>query len=203
MDQKSPFIIGIAGGTGSGKSTLARKIAGQIDRDNISIIDADSYYKDLSHISPEDRKKVNFDHPDAVDILLFEKHLRELKQGKSIEKNIYDFTINTRTGETITVNPTPLVIVEGIMILALKEVSRNFDFKIYLDEDIDVRLFRKIKRDIKERGRTIDVIEKQYTEDVKPMHERYVEPSKKTADIVLNHGYDLVKVIKIVTSLAK
>jgi len=202
MDNQIPFIIGIAGGTGSGKSTLANKIARQLGVEKISIIDADSYYKDLSHMPPEEREKVNFDHPDAVDIPLFVEHLVRLKKGLPIEKNIYDFKINTRTGRTVTVSPTPIVIVEGIMILAIKQVAKVFDFKIYLDEDIDVRLFRKIKRDIKDRGRTIDMIEKQYTMDIKPMHERYVEPSKKTADIVLNHGYDLKKIVKIVTSLA-
>lgn len=183
-----PFIVGIAGGTGSGKTTLALKLAGMLGTDMAALIDADAYYKDLSHLPLEQRHHINFDHPDALDTRLLIEHIQTLKQCRAVSKQLYDFAAHTRTPGTNTVNPRPIVLVDGMLIFAVDGLSRLFDLKVFVDEEADIRLLRRILRDSKERGRTIDMIADQYLRYVKPMHDQFVEPSKKRADIIIRGG---------------
>jgi len=203
MNQIKPFIVGIAGGTGSGKTTLAKKIAETLGNDTVTLIDADSYYRDLSHLSLHQRHQINFDHPDALDTPLLIEHIKTLKQGFSIKKHIYDFTIHTRTEETVTVAPKPVILIEGILIFALEDLCRLFDLKVFMDEDDDIRLLRRIQRDINERGRSIEMVAEQYLQNVRPMHEKFVEPSKKAADIVTRSFYSAEDVIKLLRGVVK
>jgi uridine kinase len=199
MSQIKPFIIGIAGGTGSGKTTLARKIAEMLGDELVSLIDADSYYKDLSHLPHNQRHQINFDHPDALDTRLLIGHLKKIKQGLSIKKHAYDFAAHTRSEKTITLDPKPITVVEGILIFAIEELCRLFNLRIFVDEDADIRLLRRIQRDIKERGRSIEMVAEQYLQNVKPMHDKFVEPSKKKADIVMrpnDNAEDIIKMIR-------
>jgi uridine kinase len=203
MNQIKPFIVGIAGGTGSGKTTLAKKIAETLGNDTVTLIDADSYYRDLSHLSLHQRHQINFDHPDALDTPLLVDHIKTLKKGSPIKKHIYDFTIHTRTEETVTVAPKPVILVEGILIFALEDLCRLFDLKVFVDEDDDIRLLRRIQRDINERGRSIEMVAEQYLKNVRPMHERFVEPSKKAADIVTRSFDSAEDVIKLLRGVVK
>ena len=199
MNQIKPFIVGIAGGTGSGKTTLAKKIAETLGNDTVTLIDADSYYRDLSHLPLHQRHQINFDHPDALDTPLLIEHIKKLNQGFSIKKPIYDFSTHTRTKETVTVAPKPVILIDGILIFALEEVCRLFDLKVFVDEDADIRLLRRIQRDIRERGRSIEMVAEQYLQNVRPMHEKFVEPSKKAADIVMrtcDTAEDVIKVLR-------
>lgn len=199
MSQIKPFIIGIAGGTGSGKTTLARKIAEMLGDELVSLIDADSYYKDLSHLPHNQRHQINFDHPDALDTRLLIGHLKKIKQGLSIKKHVYDFAAHTRSEKTITLDPKPITVVEGILIFAIEELCRFFNLRIFVDEDADIRLLRRIQRDVKERGRSIEMVAEQYLQNVKPMHDKFVEPSKKKADIVMrpnDNAEDIIKMIR-------
>ena len=185
---KKPIFIGIAGGTGSGKSTIAKEIYGQFDGDCIAMIEHDAYYKDQSNIPFEERIKTNYDHPSAFETTLLIEHLRQLASGKAIEKPIYDFAQHTRLKETINVEARDIVIVEGIMILDDPELRDLLDIKIYVDTDADVRIIRRMVRDINERGRTVDSVIEQYLNVVRPMHMQFVEPSKKFADIIIPEG---------------
>ncbi|SFA77704.1 uridine kinase [Clostridium frigidicarnis] len=185
---KKPIFIGIAGGTGSGKSTIAKEIYGQFDGDCIAMIEHDAYYKDQSNIPFEERIKTNYDHPNALETTLLIEHLRQLASGKAIEKPIYDFAQHTRLKETINVEARDIVIVEGIMILDDPELRDLLDIKIYVDTDADVRIIRRMVRDINERGRTVDSVIEQYLNVVRPMHMQFVEPSKKFADIIIPEG---------------
>jgi uridine kinase len=203
MNQIKPFIVGIAGGTGSGKTTLAKKIAETLGNDTVTLIDADSYYRDLSHLSLHQRHQINFDHPDALDTPLLVDHIKTLKKGSPIKKHIYDFTIHTRTEETVTVAPKPVILVEGILIFALEDLCRLFDLKVFMDEDDDIRLLRRIQRDINERGRSIEMVAEQYLQNVRPMHEKFVEPSKKAADIVTRSFDSAEDVIKLLRGVVK
>jgi uridine kinase len=203
MNQIKPFIVGIAGGTGSGKTTLAKKIAETLGNDTVTLIDADSYYRDLSHLPLHQRHQINFDHPDALDTPLLVDHIKTLKKGSPIKKHIYDFTIHTRTEETVTVAPKPVILVEGILIFALEDLCRLFDLKVFVDEDDDIRLLRRIQRDINERGRSIEMVAEQYLKNVRPMHERFVEPSKKAADIVTRSFDSAEDVIKLLRGVVK
>ena len=185
---KKPIIVGIAGGTGSGKSTVASEIFKSLPTGSISMIEQDSYYKDQSHLTFEERVKTNYDHPDAFDTKLLIKHLKMLLNGEAIEKPIYDFEIHNRKEETIRIEPKDVIILEGIMILVEPEIRKILDIKIFVDTDADVRIIRRIKRDIKERGRTIDNVIEQYTNVVRPMHLEFVEPTKRYADIIIPEG---------------
>lgn len=180
-----PLIVGIAGGTGSGKTTLANTIITYFGQHCTSLIDADSYYLDRSHLPLRQRHHCNFDHPDALDISLLANHIRALKQGNPIQKQIYDFATHTRKKETIRVSPRDLILVEGILIFALSEICELFDLKVFIDEEADLRLLRRVTRDVNERGRTLEAVFKQYLETVRPMHLQFVEPSKGKADIIL------------------
>lgn len=181
-------MIGIAGGTGSGKSTVTNEIHKNITESNIAIIEQDSYYKAQDHLSYDERVKTNYDHPFAFDNELLVSHLKDLLNGKAIEKPIYDFEQHNRKKDTIRVEPRDIIILEGILILNEKEIRNILDIKIYVDTDADVRLIRRILRDIKERGRSLDSIILQYINTVRPAHLQFVEQSKKYADIIIPEG---------------
>lgn len=196
------LLIGIAGGTGSGKSTVAREILKSINEKNVAIIEQDSYYKDQSHLSFEDRVNINYDHPFAFDNELLIKHLKELLNDKPIEKPIYDFEQHTRKEETITVYSREIIILEGILILNDEEIRNLCDIKVFVDTDSDVRVIRRIQRDIKERGRSLDSVIKQYMSTVRPAHLQFIEPTKKYADIIIPEGgYNKVAIDIIVTKI--
>ena len=184
---KDTIIIGIAGGTGSGKSTFARRLAERFEG-NVSMIYHDNYYRDLSHLTFEKRKKVNYDHPDSLETELLIEHLKELKEGRPVECPVYDFGAHNRSGRTVTIRPAPVVIVEGILVLSDPEIRKLLDLKIFVDADADERVLRRIRRDVVKRKRDIDGIIKQYLTTVKPMHNLYVEPAKAKADLVINSG---------------
>lgn len=182
-------IIGIAGGTASGKTTIAKKLK-KISEPygKVAMLRLDDYYKDARDKSLEERRKINFDHPDSIDITLLIEHIEALKQGKSINKPIYDFVYSVRSEETELVEPSDVLIIEGIMIFAYPELINQFDMKIYVDTPDDIRFIRRLKRDIEDRGRTIQSVVNQYLTTVRPMHHTFVEPSKRHADIIVPEG---------------
>ncbi len=197
-----PILIGITGGTGSGKSTVAMEIFGSLPEKNIVIIEQDSYYKDQSHLSFEERVKTNYDHPFAFDNDLLIEHLKTLMNGESINKPIYNFEEHTRGKETITVFPKEIIILEGILILDDERIRELLDIKIFVDTDSDVRIIRRITRDIKERGRTLDSVIEQYMTTVRPAHMQFIEPSKRYADIIIPEGgYNKVAIDLMVTKV--
>jgi uridine kinase len=183
-----PVVLGIAGGSGSGKTTVLNHILREFGSDPIAILDHDAYYRDLSHLSPEKRARFNFDHPDALETQLMREHLDRLIEGEPIEKPVYDFTTHTREEETETVAPRPIIIIEGILVLAEPVLEEQMDIRIYVDAADDVRLMRRIRRDMQERGRSIEGILRQYERTVRPMHLEFVEPSKREADIIIPRG---------------
>ena len=184
----SALIVGIAGGTASGKTTVARKVHEALSGSRVAFIDQDSYYRDLKALTLEERRQVNFDHPDAFDTDLLVQHLLALKAGSVIDKPLYDFVTSTREQRTVPVNPADIILVEGIMVLHLEAVRRLLDVRIFVDAEDDVRIIRRLTRDIKERGRDFDHVVTQYFRHVRPMHMGFVEPSKRWADIIIPHG---------------
>lgn len=189
------WSIGIAGGSGAGKTTLAQKLANLLDGMAV-VIEQDSYYKCRSHLPPEEREKVNFDHPDAVDLDLLTSHLRQLKRGMPVERPIYDFTTHTRKAETLRTDPVPVVIVEGLFLFVKPDLRNLFDFRIFVDADPDIRFIRRLQRDLKERGRTLESVIRQYIETVKPMHDQFIENGRKWAHCcVKSQGDDQMKEI--------
>ena len=183
-----PILIGITGGTGSGKSTIAKAIFESIPEKNVTIIEQDSYYKDQSHLPMEKRVKTNYDHPLAFDTELLYKHIQELLNNKPVEKPIYNFSKHNRAEGTITVYPKDIIILEGIMILEDEKLRALMDIKIFVDTDSDVRIIRRILRDLNERGRTLDSVVDQYLNTVRPAHLQFIEPSKRYADIIIPEG---------------
>ncbi len=183
----SPMIIGIAGGTGSGKTTITQSIVERFG-ENVTVLYHDDYYREQHSITYEERCKTNYDHPDAFDTDLFLEHLDKLRSGEAIESPVYDFTIHDRSGKTKRVRPAPVILIEGILIFVDPALTDRMDIKIFVDTDADVRILRRLERDVKERGRSIDSVINQYLGTVKPMHEKYVEPSKKMADIIVLEG---------------
>ena len=185
---KKPIVIGITGGTGSGKSTVAKEIFKSINKKNVVIIEQDSYYKDQSNLTFEERKKTNYDHPFAFDNDLLLEHLDMLLKGEKIEKPIYNFENHNRSKETIKVFPKDIIILEGILILYDERIRELLDIKIFVDTDTDVRVIRRITRHIKDRGRSLDSVIDQYMNTVRPAHMQFVEPTKKYADIIIPEG---------------
>ena len=185
MDQV--MVIGIAGGTGSGKTTITRRLMQRFGGD-VSVIYHDNYYKAHHDMPYEERAKLNYDHPDAFDTDLLIQAVRDLKAGKAVTCPVYDYTVHDRSTETVTVRPARVVIVEGILIFENRELCDLMDIKVFVDTDADVRILRRIIRDVRDRGRSLESVVNQYLNTVKPMHERYVEPSKRNADIIVPEG---------------
>ncbi len=181
------MIIGIAGGTGSGKTTITQSIVERFG-ENVTVLYHDDYYKEQHSITYEERCKTNYDHPDAFDTDLFLEHLDKLRSGEAIDSPVYDFTIHDRSDKTKSVRPAPVILIEGILIFVDPALTDRMDIKIFVDTDADVRILRRLERDVKERGRSIDSVIGQYLGTVKPMHEKFVEPSKKMADIIVLEG---------------
>ncbi|GAB4559221.1 MAG: uridine kinase [Anaerolineae bacterium] len=183
-----PITIGVAGGTGSGKTTVAHAILERVGRQRIAYLQHDAYYHDVSHLPPEERARLNYVHPDALDSELLARHIRELQAWQPVEVPIYDFTTHTRRPETRRVSPKPVILVEGILIFAEPIIRELLDIKIYVDTDADLRFIRRLQRDISERGRTMESVIEQYLTTVRPMHLEFVEPSKRYADIIIPEG---------------
>ena len=181
------IVIGIAGGTGSGKTTITRRIMQRFGSD-VSVIYHDNYYKEHHSMSYEERTKLNYDHPDAFDTQLLVRDLRKLKHGEAIYCPVYDFTIHDRSDKTVMIKPAKVIVVEGILIFQSQELCDQMDIKIFVDTDADVRILRRIVRDVRDRGRSLDSVVNQYLTTVKPMHEQFVEPSKRKADIIIPEG---------------
>jgi uridine kinase len=198
-----PIIIGLAGGTGSGKTIVARAILERVGPDRVAYIQHDSYYKDLSHLPPVDRPKVNFDCPDALETELLVKHLKELLGGNAVEVPVYDFKNHIRTNKTRHVEPKPVIIVEGILIFTDKRLREMMDVKIYVEADADIRFIRRLARDITERGRTVHSVINQYLTTVRPMHLKFVEPSKRHADLIIPKGGFNEVAIEIIVAKVK
>lgn len=197
-----PILIGITGGTGSGKSTVAKEILNDIDIKDVATLEQDSYYKDQSNISFDERTKRNYDHPFAFDDDLLVSHLKDLLDNRPINKPIYDFENHTRKEETILVEPKKIIILEGILILNNEELRNLCDIKVFVDTDADVRVIRRIERDMKERGRSLDSVIDQYMSTVRPAHMQFIEPSKRYADIIMPEGgYNKVAIDIIATKI--
>lgn len=184
----APLVVGIAGGTASGKTTVARKVHAAMSDRRVAFIDQDAYYRDLSSMSLAERRNVNFDHPDAFDVDLLVEHLQALREGRAIQKPVYNFVTSTREPEHTVVHPGELVLIEGILVLHMDRVRDMMDVRIFVDAEDDVRIIRRLMRDIKERGRDFDHVVSQYFRHVRPMHMGFVEPSKRHADIIVPHG---------------
>ncbi|HEY7955584.1 MAG TPA: uridine kinase [Polyangia bacterium] len=183
-----PLLLGIAGGTGSGKSTVARKIAEGLPPSSVGVLDHDSYYRDHSNLDAEARERLNYDHPDALDNDLLVAHLEELCAGRGVDVPIYDFKTHARSPERRRLEPTRIIIVEGILVFVEERVRRLLDVKVFVDTDADIRVFRRIRRDIEQRGRSFQAIREQYYRTVRPMHLQFVEPSKRWADLIVPEG---------------
>ncbi len=199
----SMFIIGIAGGTGSGKTTVVKKLTERLPKGEVVVIPQDSYYKDSSNVPVEERQNINFDHPDAFEWPLLAKHIEQLRRGEAIEQPIYDYLTCTRQPETIHIEPKEVVIVEGIMALSDKKLRQQMDLKLFVDADADDRLIRVMQRDVVERGRTAAAVMERYQRVLKPMHEQFIEPCKRYADLIIPQGGHnkvaidtLVKIVK-------
>ena len=191
------YIIGIAGGTGSGKTTVVRKIVEALPVDKISLIPQDSYYNDTTHLTMEERRRINFDHPDAFDWELLTHQIEELRNGRAIEQPTYSYIESNRLAETVHVEPCEVIIIEGIMALFKKELRDLMDLKIFVDADPDERLIRVIQRDTVERGRTTQMVIDRYLDVLKPMHEEFIEPTKRYADLIIPQGGNNSKAIEI------
>lgn len=181
-------IIGVAGGTGSGKTTVVKKIVEALPPHYVAVVPLDSYYNDTTGMTDEERKAINFDHPDAFDWSLLIDHVKRLRRGEAVEQPTYSYLISNRLAETVHVEPKPVILIEGIMTLVNKELRDMMDIKIFVDTDSDERLIRNIQRDVVERGRTVEMVIERYLDVLKPMHEQFIEPSKKYADIIIPLG---------------
>lgn len=197
-----PVTIGVAGGTGSGKTTVSNQILDRVGHHNIAYLPHDMYYKDLPDMSLDARGQPNFDHPDSLDTPMLIEHIKLLQQNQNVEIPVYDFTSDRRTGETRTINPQPIILVEGILIFSESELRPLFDIKIFVDTDADIRFIRRLRRDIQERGRSAESVIEQYLGTVRPMHLKFVEPSKRYADVIVPEGgFNLVAIDMIATRI--
>ena len=197
------LIIGIAGGTGSGKTTVVNKIISNLGSDEVAVMGQDNYYRDLSHLPPEDRQKMNFDEPAAIEWPLLVSHLKALKNGESVEMPVYSYLTCTRQEETVHIEPRDVIIVEGILVLNDVELRKMLDVRVFVDADADERLIRVIARDCVERGRTPMMVINRYQEVLKPMHQLYIEPSKKAADLIVPQGGNNIVAIQLLTDYIK
>ena len=197
------MIIGICGGTGSGKTTIARAIVGAIGAERVILVEQDSYYRNLADMPLDERHQANFDHPDSIDSDLLFNHLRRLKNGDAIEMPVYDFKTHTRNNETAHIEPKQVVIVEGILIFAEPRIAGLLDVKVFVDTPDDIRFIRRLKRDINERGRTMESVIAQYYRTVRPMHHEFVEPSKRIADVIIPEGGQIDIGIEFLCSLVR
>lgn len=179
------FAVAIAGGSGSGKTSLTRALVGLLGRDQCAVLDHDSYYRDLSHLPMALRAEANFDHPESLESEMLARHIDHLRAGIPVERPVYDFSTHSRRATTTHVEPRPVIVCEGILLLAVPELRDTFDLRVFVDTPADVRALRRVRRDIVERGRTVESVVHQYLESVRPMHERFVEPARATADLVL------------------
>jgi uridine kinase len=202
VKKRAPVLIGIAGGTGSGKTTVANVILERAGADNIAFLPHDAYYKDLGDLPAAQKELMNFDHPDALETKLLIEHLKALQKWESVDIPIYDFTTHSRTSKTMHVQPKPVILVDGILIFAEAGLEDLFDVKIFVDTPADVRFIRRLQRDIAERGRTVDSVIHQYQTTVRPMHEEFVEPSKRHADVIIPEGgWNTVAMDMVVTRI--
>jgi uridine kinase len=183
-----PFVIGVAGGSGSGKSTVTREVLASIGPEMAAVVMQDDYYLDQSHLSPDDRFKTNYDHPDAFDWPLMMQQVQALCRGEAIEMPVYDFTVHNRSRKTITLKPAPVIVIEGLFALFDANLCRMMSLKVFVDTASDVRFIRRLQRDISERGRSVDSVIKQYLDTVRPMHKQFIEPTKRHADVIFPHG---------------
>ncbi|KAA3665350.1 MAG: uridine kinase [Chloroflexi bacterium] len=188
MGDKKPIVFGVAGGTASGKTTVARAILEAVGASQIAYLPHDAYYKDMSHLSLEERSQLNFDHPNSLESKLMVKHIKRLLENKEVHVPVYDFTRHRRTEETVLVEPSPIVLVDGILIFTKRKLRELMDIKVYVDTDPDVRFIRRLQRDIQERGRSLDSVVSQYMDTVRPMHLKFVEPSKRYSDVIIPNG---------------
>jgi uridine kinase len=186
--RRRPLLVGIAGGSGAGKTTVVDAIAVRTGREHVSVIQHDAYYRDRSSLSPEERSHLNFDHPDSLDTALLAEHLRVLAAGRPVHSPVYDFRTHTRTAESVLVEPRRVLIVEGILILVDEMLRQLFDIKVFVDTEPDIRIIRRLTRDVEQRGRTHESVIRQYLESVRPMHLAFVEPSKVHADVIIDGG---------------
>ena len=184
----SPFIIGVAGGSGSGKSTVTREVLSSIGPEMAAVVMQDDYYLDQSHMSPPDRRKTNYDHPQAFDWPLMVQHVQALRHGHAIEMPEYDFAADNRSSKTITVKPAPVIVIEGLFALYDADLRAMMSLKIFVDTAADVRFIRRLQRDMADRGRSAESVINQYLETVRPMHKQFIEPTKRNADVILPHG---------------
>ncbi|MDC7717074.1 uridine kinase [Vogesella sp. DC21W] len=198
----TPFIIGVAGGSGSGKTTVTRKVLETIGTEMAAVIVQDYYYRDQSHLTFEQRLSTNYDHPHAFDWPLLIEHIDDLRNGRAIEMPVYDFSNHTRAEETVTLQPAPVIVIEGLFPLYDAALREMMSLKIFVDTDPDVRFIRRLKRDIAERGRTTDNVIEQYLGTVRPMHNQFIEPTKRFADVILPHGANDPAVDIITTKVA-
>lgn len=185
---KDCILIGVAGGSGSGKTTVANNLVKAFESEVTTLLEQDAYYKELTNMTLEEKAKVNFDHPNSIEFELLKKHIEALKNGESIERPIYDFTTHSRKKGTVKINPSKIIVVEGILIFAVPEIRELFDVKIFVDTDTDEMILRRIERDMNERGRSFESIKNQYLTTVKPMYLEFCEPSKRYADVIIPRG---------------
>ena len=200
---KNCILVGVAGGSGSGKTTVANNLVKAFKAEDAALVEQDAYYRELINMTMEEKAKVNFDHPDSIEFELLRKHLESLKNGESIERPIYDFTTHSRKEGTVKINPSKIIIVEGILIFAVPEIRELFDMKIFVDTDADEMILRRIERDMNERGRSLESVRDQYLAIVKPMYLEFCEPSKRYADIIIPRGGENKVAVDMVISTLK
>lgn len=195
-----PYVVGVAGGTGSGKTTIARRIADALPSEMVTILEHDAYYFDRGDLTYEERCELNFDHPDSLETTLLVEHVRALKAGRRIEVPMYDFKIHRRGPHTRRIDPTPIVVVEGILLFSDVPLREELDLKLFVDTDADIRVLRRVRRDMEHRGRSFESIREQYYKTVRPMHLQFVEPSKRWADLIIPEGGNNQVALDLITA---